>query len=199
MIATANIFEAVKTGVSVRDAAECYGIRSNHAGMACCPFHDDHTPSLKLNEDYFYCFGCGAQGDVITLTARLFNLRPYEAARKLASDFNIPVDVPLPEPNALRTFRMDQYRCQKALDSYLNLLIRWKSQYEPQDSHVEWDDRYLEACQMMEPMEYLADQLAVGTLEQRRSTVGRLLAGGKIDQLEERVNRLNKKELTEVR
>ena len=77
MITTANIFEAVKTGVSVRDAAECYGIRSNHAGMACCPFHDDHTPSMKLNEDYFYCFGCGAGGDVITFTARLFNLRPY--------------------------------------------------------------------------------------------------------------------------
>ena len=94
MITTANIFEAVKTGVSVRDAAECYGIRSNHAGMACCPFHDDHTPSMKLNEDYFYCFGCGAGGDVISFTARLFNLRPYEAARKLASDFNIPVDVP---------------------------------------------------------------------------------------------------------
>ncbi len=199
MIATANIFEAVKTGVSVRDAAECYGIRSNRAGIACCPFHDDHTPSLKLNEDYFYCFGCGAQGDVITLTARLFNLRPYEAARKLASDFNIPVDVPLPEPNALRTFRMDQYRCQKAIDSYLNLLIRWKSQYEPQDPDEEWDERYLEACQIMEAMEYLADQLAVGTLEQRRSTVGRLLAGGKIDQLEERLNRLNKEELTEVR
>ena len=199
MITTANIFEAVKTGVSVRDAAECYGIRSNHAGMACCPFHDDHTPSMKLNEDYFYCFGCGAGGDVITFTARLFNLRPYEAARKLASDFNIPVDVPLPEPNALRTFRMDQYRCQKALDAYLNLLIRWKSQYEPKGADEEWDERYLEACQMMEPMEYLADELAVGTLEQRRCTVERLLADGKIDQLEERVSRLNRKEETEMR
>ena len=110
MITTANIFEAVKTGVSVRDAAECYGIRSNHASMACCPFHDDHTPSMKLNEDYFYCFGCGAGGDVITFTARLFNLRPYEAARKLASDFNIPVDIPLPAQNNLRTFRMDLFR-----------------------------------------------------------------------------------------
>ena len=110
MITTANIFEAVKTGVSVRDAAECYGIRSNHAGMACCPFHDDHTPSMKLNEDYFYCFGCGAGGDVITFTARLFKLRPYEAARKLASDFNIPVDIPLPEQNTLSLSNDIPYR-----------------------------------------------------------------------------------------
>ena len=86
--------------------------------IARCPFRDDHTPSIKLNEDYFYCFGSGVSGDVITFTARLFNLRPYEAARKLASDFNIPVDIPLPESNTLRTFRMDQYRCQRALDSY---------------------------------------------------------------------------------
>ena len=197
MITTANIFEAVKTGVSVRDAAECYDIRSNLAGMACCPFHDDHTPSMKLNEDYFYCFGCGAGGDVITFTARLFNLRPYEAARKLASDFNIPVDIPLPAQNDLRTFRMDQYKCQRALDSYLNLLIRWKSEYEPTDPDEEWDERYLEACQMMEPMEYLADELAVGTLEQRRCTVERLVAGGKIDQLEERINKIKEQESKE--
>ena len=81
----------------------------------------------------------------------------------------------------------------------MNLLIRWKSEYEPTDLDEEWDERYLEACQMMEPMEYLADELAVGTLEQRRCTVERLLADGKIDQLEERVSRLNRKEETEMR
>ena len=42
-----------------REAAELYGIAVGRGGMACCPFHNDHTPSMKLNEDYFYCFGCG--------------------------------------------------------------------------------------------------------------------------------------------
>ena len=42
-----------------------YGIEVNRSGMACCPFHDDKNPSMKLNEEYFYCFGCGATGDVI--------------------------------------------------------------------------------------------------------------------------------------
>ena len=195
----ASIFEAVREAVPVPLAAERYGLMANRAGMVCCPFHDDHTPSLKLNEDYFYCFGCGAGGDVVSLTARLFNLRPYEAASKLAVDFGVDVPASAPPDGSLNRFRTDLLRCQQVLDEYLNLLIRWKSQYEPQDPDEKWDERYLEACQMMEPMEYLADQLAVGTLEQRRSTVGRLLAGGKIDQLEERVNRLNKKELTEVR
>ena len=92
----ANIFEAVREAVPVPLAAEHYGLKANRAGMVCCPFHDDHTPSLKLNEDYFCCFGCGAGGDVVEMTRRLFDLRPYEAANKLAVDFG--VDVPATAP-----------------------------------------------------------------------------------------------------
>ena len=86
-----NLFENVKAVVTVRQAAEHYGLKVGRGNMACCPFHNDHTPSMKLNEDYFYCFGCGATGDVIDLTARLFNLSNYEAAQKLAYDFGIPL------------------------------------------------------------------------------------------------------------
>ena len=82
-----NLFETVKASVRVPDAAKMYGLRPNQHGMVRCPFHDDRHPSLKLNEVYFYCFGCGATGDVINLTARLFALSPYEAAKKLAADF----------------------------------------------------------------------------------------------------------------
>ena len=60
-----SVFEAVKQSVTVREAAQMYGIEVNRSGMACCPFHDDKNPSMKLNEEYFYCFGCGATGDVI--------------------------------------------------------------------------------------------------------------------------------------
>ena len=82
-----NVFEAVKQSVSTRDAAAFYGIEVKRNGMACCPFHDDKNPSMKLNEEYFYCFGCGATGDVIDFTAKLFDLSPKEAAEKLAQDF----------------------------------------------------------------------------------------------------------------
>ena len=59
-----NVFEAVKQSVSTREAAEFYGIKVSRTGMACCPFHDDKNPSMKLNEEYFYCFGCGATVNV---------------------------------------------------------------------------------------------------------------------------------------
>ena len=66
-----TIYGTIKAAISVKQAAEHYGLKVNRNGMACCPFHNDRHPSLKLNEDYFFCFGCGAKGDVIDLVARL--------------------------------------------------------------------------------------------------------------------------------
>ena len=72
-----NLFETVKSAVTVKQAAEHYGCKVNRGDMICCPFHDDRHPSMKLNRDYFYCFGCGATGDVIDFAARLFGLSSY--------------------------------------------------------------------------------------------------------------------------
>ena len=193
----ANIFDAVKEAVPVPLAADRYGLRANHAGMARCPFHDDHTPSLKLNEDYFYCFGCGAGGSVVDLTARLFDLRPYEAAGKLALDFGVDVPATAPPDGSLKRFRTDLLRCQTVLDEYLDLLINWKKRNRPRDKTAEPDERYLEACQMLEPMDFMASVLATGTLEQQARAVERLMADGKMDQLEERLSRIKEQELRE--
>ena len=81
-----TIYETIKVAISVKQAAKHYGLNVNRNGMACCPFHNDRHPSLKLNEDYFFCFGCGAKGDVIDFVARLFDLSNYEAAQRLAAE-----------------------------------------------------------------------------------------------------------------
>ena len=94
-----NMFETVKSAVTMKQAAEHYGCKVNRGDMICCPFHDDRHPSMKLNRDYFYCFGCGATGDVIDFVARLFGLSSYEAAKKLAYDFGMSAGaVRLPAP-----------------------------------------------------------------------------------------------------
>ena len=85
-----NIFNQIKEQVMARDAALRYGLQINRNGMTRCPFHDDHTPSMKIDQR-FYCFGCQASGDVITLTARLFNLSNIDAAKKLIEDFSLPI------------------------------------------------------------------------------------------------------------
>ena len=77
-----NVFEAVKQSVTTRQAASFYGIRVGRNGMVCCPFHNDRTPSMKV-DSRFYCFGCGASGDVIDFAALLHGLGKREASVSL--------------------------------------------------------------------------------------------------------------------
>ena len=193
-----NLFETVKSAVTVKQAAEYYGYKVNRSDMICCPFHDDRHPSMKLNKDYFYCFGCGATGDVIDFVARLFGLSSYEAAKKLAYDFGIAPDTPpvamaLKKPYPLaRVFRNDEMYCQRVLCDYLHLLERWKIEYAPQSPEDNLDDRFVEAGQMLEYVEYLLDVLMFAELEQRVKTVDMLLKAGTIAELEQRLKRLEK-------
>lgn len=85
-----SIFARVKAVVTVKEAAAFYNVEMNRAGLTKCLFHPDEHPSMLLRTRY-YCFGCETTGDVIDFTARLFNLRPIEAAKRLAHDFGIPV------------------------------------------------------------------------------------------------------------
>lgn len=62
-----KLFALIKENVAARQVAEMYGLKVTPKGMACCPFHHDKTPSMKLDERY-YCFGCGATGDAVDLT-----------------------------------------------------------------------------------------------------------------------------------
>ena len=195
-----SIFEAVKAAVSVRAAAERYVLEVSFGGMVRCPFHEERTPSMKLYEDHYFCFGCGKHGDVINLVAELFAIPPYNAACKLADDFGVDTSAEIvhqPAREELRIFREDQLRCQRVLCAYLRMLTEWKTQYAPIDPNAEPDDRYVEACQMIDTIDYLTDLLIVGTLEQRVKAVDLLLADGKIDQLEERLRLLQEKERTE--
>ena len=148
-------FELIKQVVRIPEAAAYYGLHVSRNGMACCPFHDDRHPSMKLNERYFYCFGCGATGDVIDLVAKLFGLSSYEAAKKLAHDFGIDPDkppaaiaLPKPERPLLRAYRQDEVHCLRVLCDYLHLLESWKVQYTPKTPEDVLDDRFVEACQM---------------------------------------------------
>ena len=85
-----SIFARVKAAVTVKEAAAFYNVPMNRAGLTKCLFHPDEHPSMLLRTRY-YCFGCETTGDVIDFTARLFNLRPIDAAKRLANDFGVPI------------------------------------------------------------------------------------------------------------
>ena len=125
-----NQFERVKAAVTLRQAAETYGLTVSRNGMTCCPFHEDRHPSMKLNEDYFFCFGCSASGDVIDFTARLFGISLKDAVTKLAADFGVSEDARQVSVRQ-NPFRLDELRCRRALTDYLHLLKKWKTCYAP--------------------------------------------------------------------
>ena len=82
-----SLYQTVKSAITVRQVGEMYGMEPDRRGMVCCPFHSDNHPSMMLNDTYYYCFACWANGDAIDLTAKLFDLNPRQAAEKLAHDF----------------------------------------------------------------------------------------------------------------
>ena len=86
-----NIFSEVKEHLTARQAAEYYGLRVKRNGLACCPFHDDKHPSMKIDKNY-HCFACGVGGDVVDYVSRMFGLSQYDAALKLIEDFSLPAD-----------------------------------------------------------------------------------------------------------
>ena len=186
-----NLFKTVKAAVTTIEAAKLYGIEINRTGMARCPFHEDHTPSLKLDERY-YCFGCQETVDVIDFTAKLFGISKSDAARKLAGDFGITPDKTASQIIiASKPWNTERF-CLDVLRDYLRLLQHWKLYYAPKSPHDPLDDRFVEACQMLTSITYLSDALTDADLALRKLVVEILLKDGMIYDLQTYVERKKK-------
>ena len=135
---------------------------------------------------------------MIDFVARLFDLSSYEAAQKLASDFGLDPKPPTaaamvkPKRPYIRQFREDEMLCFRVLMDYLHLLEDWKVRYAPKTPDDDLDDRFVEACQMLCHIEYMADILTVGNLEERVAVVDELMKDGKITFLQDYTARKKK-------
>ena len=188
-----SVFETVKQSITVREAAQMYGIEVNRSGMACCPFHDDKNPSMKLNEEYFYCFGCGATGDVIDFTARLYNLSPKEAAEKLAQDFGLAYDSQAPprrryvrQKSEAQKFKEDRNHTFRVLADYFHLLRKWETDYTPKTPEENPHPRFMEAIQRKDYVGYLLDFFLEDSPEEQKLWIAEHQS--EIANLERRVN-----------
>ena len=188
-----NLYETVKTSVTPREAAERLGIHISRGSMARCPFHPDKTPSMKLYEDHFYCFGCGASGDVIDLTGKVNGFSPYEAAKWLTNTLHIEQGRTTPinrqNKSAIHQERERENRCFSVLMDYLRLLERWKIELGPASPSDEMDQRFVEACKMLAQIEYYADVLVAGDAEERTELVDELTKSGMIHEITQRLHR----------
>ena len=174
---TENVFEAVKQSVNTRDAAAFYGIEVKRNGMACCPFHDDKNPSMKVDQR-FHCFGCGEDGDVIDFTAKLFDLSTKEAAEKLAQDFGLIYDSQAPprrryvrQKTEAQKFREDRQRCYRVLSDYYYLLKKWEADRSPSTPEEEPHPHFVEAIQKKTYVEYLLDLFLYESEEEQKAWI----------------------------
>ena len=166
-----NVFHAVKQNISVREVAERYGFTVTRSGMIACPFHNDKTPSMKVDR-HFHCFGCQADGDAVDFVSRFYGISPRDAAVKIANDFGISYDNRKRSVSKSRVREPSQREEEdwfcKILIRYLWLLKKWRTEHVPQSSDVLWHPLFAEAMYKTDMVEYLLDILIYGTDEERR-------------------------------
>jgi DNA primase len=75
-------------------------IRAGREWKACCPFHNEKTPSFTVNDDkgFYHCFGCGAHGDAIRFLTDHRGMPFMDAVKELAAKAGL--EVPAPDPKA---------------------------------------------------------------------------------------------------
>ena len=182
-----NIFQKVKERVTARQVAEKYGLKVRQNGMACCPFHNDKHPSMKIDRNY-YCFACGAKGDAVNYVAILFGLSQFEAAKKINEDFALGIPIGKQEVRKKRepevrkkekvpTKEERMQFVQKKIDKWardaVDVLLRylrwmefWKEFYKPESTEEEWHPLFVEVLQNESKISYLVDMLMFGTDEE---------------------------------
>lgn len=182
-----NIFQEMKERVTARQVAERYGLKVSRNGMACCPFHNDKHPSMKIDRNY-YCFACGAKGDAVNYVAILFGLSQFEAAKKINEDFALGIPIGKQEVRKKRepevrkkekvpTKEERMQFVQKKIDKWArdaaNVLLRylrwmefWNEFYKPESMEAEWHPLFAEALQNESKISFLVDILMFGTDEE---------------------------------
>ena len=85
----------IKDRITMHDVCRFYGVEVNRNGFARCPFHNEKTASMKVypNKGGFYCFGCGASGDVITFVQKYFDIDFPTAIKRINEDFALGLPI----------------------------------------------------------------------------------------------------------
>lgn len=151
---------------------------------------------MKVDSRY-YCFGCGATGDVIDFVTSLHNVEKKDAAIRLAEDFGIiydesqhkrvktPDKKPVPKLTFEQRYEQTKTRCIRVLLDYRHLLRSWKEIYEPKPDDETWHPRFCEALQDISYIEYLLDILLFGETEEQAAVIAE--QGKKVMELEQRI------------
>ncbi|HEY0375807.1 MAG TPA: DNA primase [Pyrinomonadaceae bacterium] len=110
--------------------------------MACCPFHQEKTPSFSVNpsKEMFYCFGCGKGGGVINFVMEIERVSFPEAVRIVAEKANVP----LPAMVEDKKFEARKKESDEVIELNSWALAWWEAQLEQNNKEARAAREYLE-------------------------------------------------------
>ena len=103
----------ISSMLSCNDCFDYYGLRPDHNGYVCCPFHSEKTASLRVWKDHWKCFGCGEHGDSISLVQKLYGVSFVNSIKTLNEDFNLGFDIGKPQFSNYRRFKTQTKKMRK--------------------------------------------------------------------------------------
>ena len=167
-----NIFERIRESVTMKQAAELYGIDTKR-GMINCIFHNDKTPSMKLYDDHFYCFGCGAHGDAVSFAAQITGLSQYEAAKQLCSAFGIAhsSDTSIKPIIKRESQREKETKVYRILSDYYRMLKKFREEYAPKNAETQPSPLFTESLSKLEEYGQYCNIFISGTEAERRDFI----------------------------
>ena len=190
-----TIFEEVKELVSVPTVARYYGIDVRRGNMCLCPFHNERTPSMKLYEKNYYCFGCKAHGDVINLVQEIFRMSAIRAVKRINNDFSLGLDIDKPperedierinrQRQELEEYQQWEKHSYKVLNDYLWLMRDYAEKYALHNPDDIPDKRFIYSQNHISYAEYLANEFLLADKETKLSMKG------EIEQIEQEMLRI---------
>lgn len=152
MTTSHSIFKEVNSRVLMSDIIKRFlPGQEIHKGFISCPFHNEDTPSLRVYPHSFYCFGCGAGGDVISFIAKLHNLNNQEACKEICKNFGIGTSISkLSEHQYKREKRNREYLQEKINQANIVLCKYYRSIYYATPESGPW----IEKVENLEQVEY---------------------------------------------
>jgi len=104
--------------------------RAGRESKACCPFHNEKSPSFTINDDkqFYHCFGCGAHGDVIGFIMQHDNLSFMDAVEMLAADAGLT----MPKPDPMAAQKAEK---QRGLHDLMDEATAWMQEQTTKQQH----------------------------------------------------------------
>ena len=163
----------IKQQLKMQDVLYRYGFEIDRASFVCCPFHNEKTPSMKIYEKDFHCFGCGEHGDVISFVQKLFGLNFPDTLKKIDADFGLNLYGSHSFEELRKTHyqqkqiqaqrQREQAENEKANAEYWAVFDEWKrlddnfKQYAPKTAEEEPHELFIEALQKLEHQKFLLE------------------------------------------